>query len=448
MRLVRFFLIILHAEMIFMKIKMHNMNRFLGCLLMAAASATAIAQGGTNSPYSQFGLGELSYAGASQNRGMNGLGIALHHGNQVNTANPAAYAYIDSLTMIFDMGASVSLTNFQENGQKKNARTGNFEYAVGLFRLLKNVGASFGVAPITDIGYEYTSSAYMEQAQSTMTTTYMGDGGLRKLYAGVAVRPVGNLSLGFNFGYLWGEYYRTASLTGSTAMNSLHKIYSADISSYVLDFGLQYDLRLGKSDMLTLGLTYALGHKLGSDVECSVANANATTSKADTTKMVIQNGLEIPHKFGAGLAYRHGNKLTVGIDGEMQRWGKIPFPAESGGTFRLKSGALKNSYRATVGAEWVPKYNSRRLIDRIRYRLGVGYMTPYYKIGDADGPKQYSASLGFGIPIQNQINARSYVNVSVQWVRQAVDGLLKENTFRINVGVTFNEKWFAKWKVE
>ena len=114
----------------------------------------------------------------------------------------------------------------------------------------------------------------------------------------------------------------------------------------------------------------------------------------------------------------------------------------------MKSGALKDNYRVTVGTEWVPKYNSRRLIDRIRYRLGAGYMTPYYKIGNIDGPKQYSASLGFGIPIQNQINARSYVNISAQWVHQAVDGLLKENTFRINVGITFNERWFAKWKVE
>jgi len=40
------------------------------------------------------------------------------------------------------------------------------------------------------------------------------------------------------------------------------------------------------------------------------------------------------------------------------------------------------------------------------------------------------------------------VNISAQWVHQAVDGMLKENTFRINLGVTFNERWFAKWKVE
>ena len=114
----------------------------------------------------------------------------------------------------------------------------------------------------------------------------------------------------------------------------------------------------------------------------------------------------------------------------------------------MKRGLLKDSYRFAAGLEWVPKYNSPQLYNRIRYRFGVGYSTPYYKIGNVDGPKQYSISAGFGIPIQNQINARSYVNISAQWVRQEATGLLKENTFRINLGITFNERWFAKWKVE
>ena len=432
------------------KIKVYKMNRFFGCLMMAATALTVQAQGGTNSPYSQFGLGELSYEGASQNRGMNGLGIALHSGNQVNMANPASYAHIDSLTMLFDMGASASLTHFQENGQKKNARTGNFEYAVGSFRLLKRGGASFGIAPVTDIGYQYSSSSYLDMgsSQSKMTTSYLGDGGLHKLYVGAGVNVFKGLAIGFNVGYLWGEYDRSVTLSGSTAMNTLYKTYHSDISNYVLDFGLQYDLKLGKEDYLTIGLTYGLGHKLNADAECDIINGNSTISKSDTTKLIITDALELPHKFGAGLAYKHGRSLTIGIDGEMQRWGDIKFPNEESGTYQLKSGLLKDNYRVTVGSEWVPKYNSRRLIDRVRYRIGAGYMTPYYKIGTADGPKQYSVSAGFGIPIQNAINARSYVNVSAQWVHQAAEGLLKENTFRINLGITFNEKWFDKWKVD
>ena len=423
------------------------MNRILVSLLIASSAMTAFAQGGTNSPYSQFGLGEIAQQGSSQNRGMDGLGIALHQGNQVNTANPASYAYVDSLTMLFDMGLSASLTHFEENGVKKNARTGNFEYAVGSFRLLRNVGATFGILPVTNVGYSYTNSKYIADTKSTMATSYSGDGGLQKIFLGMGAR-VGNLSAGFNVGYLWGGYTHNIVLSSSTAVNNLAKKYQADVSSYVLDFGLQYDLRLNMKDKVTLGVTYGFGHKLNAEATCDIINSNSTISKADSTHLVIDKALELPHTFGIGLAYSHLNTLTIGIDGTMQRWGDLEFPKETDGQYQLTSCMLKDAYKVTVGTEWTPRYNSRRLIDRIKYRIGASYMTPYYKIGNIDGPKQFSVSAGFGIPIQNQINARSYVNISAQWVKQSVDGLLKENTFRINLGVNFNERWFAKWKVE
>ena len=31
-------------------------------------------------------------------------------------------------------------------------------------------------------------------------------------------------------------------------------------------------------------------------------------------------------------------------------------------------------------------------------------------------------------------------------VRSKADGFITENTFRINVSITFNERWFMKWK--
>ena len=40
------------------------------------------------------------------------------------------------------------------------------------------------------------------------------------------------------------------------------------------------------------------------------------------------------------------------------------------------------------------------------------------------------------------------MNISAQYVRQESKMFIKENTFRINIGLTFNERWFDKWKVE
>ena len=40
------------------------------------------------------------------------------------------------------------------------------------------------------------------------------------------------------------------------------------------------------------------------------------------------------------------------------------------------------------------------------------------------------------------------LNISGQWVKASAKDLITENTFRINIGLTFNERWFNKWKVK
>ena len=83
-------------------------------LLLSAATYGAMAQSGTNSPYSQFGLGVLADQSSSMNRGMNGVALGFHEGNQINYLNPASYASIDSLSFIFDAGIAGQITNYKE----------------------------------------------------------------------------------------------------------------------------------------------------------------------------------------------------------------------------------------------------------------------------------------------------------------------------------------------
>ena len=143
------------------------------------------AQSGTNSPYSQYGLGQLSEQTSGFNRGMNGLGLGFREHNQVNYINPASYSSMDSLTFIFDAGMSGQITNFSENGTKVNANNADFEYAVAGFRAFKHVGVSFGLIPFTNIGYNYSVTDYLDGDRSTTyTNTYSGSGGIHQVYFG------------------------------------------------------------------------------------------------------------------------------------------------------------------------------------------------------------------------------------------------------------------------
>jgi hypothetical protein len=132
---------------------------FLATLLLGSALMVN-AQSGTNSPYSQYGLGILSDQTSGFNRGMNGVGLGFHEHNQVNYLNPASYASIDSMTFILDAGISGQVTNFEENGVKKNANNSNFEYVVAGFRLLPHVGMSFGIIPFTNVGKQIYHSPF------------------------------------------------------------------------------------------------------------------------------------------------------------------------------------------------------------------------------------------------------------------------------------------------
>lgn len=427
-----------------------NMNKFIGCLVLSALTTMPVfAQSGTNSPYSQYGLGDLADEGVGFNKGMGGVGYAFWKGNEVNPMNPASYASIDSVTMIFDGGLSGQITNFKEGGRKLNAKSGGFDYVTGALRLFRHVGVTFGVMSYSNIGYSYSSSERPEGMTTDMVYKYSGDGGLNQLFVGMGFQLLKSLSVGFNVGYLWGDMERTVKTSTSSSINTLYREYNASISNYKLDFGLQYTQPVSAKDNLTLGAVFSPGHKLKADPYCREINANSSILKSDTTTYTITNGLEFPTTIGVGLAINHDQRLRVGADFRYQKWGSIDFPAFSGDSYSLRSGLLKDSYKFNVGAEWIPNPRSTRSVfHHIRYRVGAGYTTPYYYINGKDGPKDLQLSVGIGVPIMNAYNNRSILNVSAQWQHRSADNLITENTFRLNIGITFNERWFSKMKVE
>ena len=432
------------------------MKKTIIACLATVFAYTIYAQSGTNSPYSQYGFGILSEQSTGFNRGMNGLGYGFHDHNQVNTLNPASYSSIDSLTFIFDAGVSGQITNFKEGNKKLNAKNANFEYVVASLRLAKHLGMSFGLIPYSNIGYSYSTKDYVGEMKSALSTvTYKGSGGLRQVYLGLGWQPFKGFAVGFNGGYLWGNYNRSLVNTYSeTSANTLGKYYTADVRSYQLTAGLQYTAKFSKKDAVTLGLVYNLGHKIGGEPTCKVVSNNTQTAVSDTT--VYPKGdvleLELPNTYGAGIMFNHNNKLKIGVDYTLQQWSKVSFPEYSTTSgiadYELKKGLFKDRHKVTVGGEYCPQEMGHRFLNRIHYRAGVSYATPYLKINGVDGPKEISASLGLSIPIMNSWNSRSLLNISAQWVRQDSKQFITENSFRINIGLTFNERWFMKWKVE
>lgn len=432
------------------------MKKIAIVVFLATLSSSVLAQSGTNSPYSQFGLGTLSEQTSGFNRGMNGLGLGFRERNQINYLNPSSYSNLDSLSFIFDAGVSLQITNFSENGIKRNANNSNFEYIVAGFRAAKNIGVSFGFIPFTNIGYNYSNTSTIGSSSSSITTTtntFTGEGGIRQAYVGAGWQPIKGLSIGANFSYLWGDYEKAVVNSYSeTSVKTRSQHYTADIRSYKLDFGIQYSTILSAKDRITLGATYSPGHNIGGNPELLIISNNSQTNVADTTTYNKGINFSIPTTWGVGFTWERNNKLKLGVDYTQQRWSSVKYPQyivnNNIGSYEMQENQFNDRHKFTIGADYCPQEYGRGFFKRIHYRAGVSYTTPYLKINGNDGPKEISASLGFGIPIINSYNNRSMLNVSAQWVNTNATGLIKENTFRINIGLTFNERWFMKWKVE
>jgi long-subunit fatty acid transport protein len=209
-------------------------------------------------------------------------------------------------------------------------------------------------------------------------------------------------------------------------------------------------MKLNKKNNLTLGLTYGLGHKLGTDPECMIIST-PSSGTADTLTYKASNGLELPTSYGAGFIWEHANQLRIGADYSLQKWSSVVYPeytyVNGKPSYQTNTNMFKDRHKFTLGGEYCPNETGRKFFESIHYRAGASYTTSYLKINGNDGPKEYSVSAGFGIPIRNSWNSRSMLNISGQWVRSDSKSFITENTFRINIGITFNERWFAKWKV-
>ncbi len=438
------------------------MKRLLLITLSFIAVATQ-AQEATNSPYSQYGYGTLADQANGASVAMGGVAQGWREGNTVNFGNAASYSALDSLTFIFDAGISGQVTNFSENSRRLNANNTSVDYIIGAFRLMKHAGLAFGVMPYSNIGYSYSNestigaSTNTGDSKTTCTNTYSGEGGIHQAFVGLGIEPLKtrwtSFSVGANISYVWGDYTKSIVNSYSDAyVNTLSKYYKAEINSWKVDLSAQFQQRLSKRDKITLGATYTLGHEMKSDPYCMIISNNSQTGVADTTTIEAQGKLAIPRALTVGLVFNHANRWRVGVDWKHEAWSGVDYPmyqvVNDQPTYTMQSGQFTDRDKFMFGFEYCHKELSRRWVDRVRYRLGASYATPYLVINGAEGPKEYGISGGLGIPITNGYNNRSILNISAQWVHQEAVGMIKENTFRINVGFTFNERWFAKWQVE
>src|SRR5690606_35154680 len=122
--------------------------RNLICLTLLFVSSGAMAQSLTSSPYSKYGLGELSGENLPQLRGMGGISTGIRSLGSyynINSENPASYSGIR--LMAIDIGVYGNFSSQERDNVKQSNKDFSLGYLSFAVPVSQKSALSFGFKP-------------------------------------------------------------------------------------------------------------------------------------------------------------------------------------------------------------------------------------------------------------------------------------------------------------
>lgn len=413
----------------------------LVAIIFAGTSATAQQQNfetksnRENAPYSRFGIGEFRNGINPILKGMGNITSAYTNPFAVNTDNPASYA-------------SLLLTTYEGSvqGSTRTITSGVDKYRTGMATINtmnlgipigKNGGMSVGYRPMNHIYFNLQDTVNIP-GYSNSIRTFFGDGSMHYGFIGGAYRYKG-LSLGFNFGYLFGTTVyasRIESIENTANVNDAQFARVIQNGGVYWNAGAIYTANFQDKLFMNIGGTFTMNQTISARKDEYWVGYNFAGSDTAYSSLDQQGDMTLPMKFSFGVQLADSSRWLAGIDFSAMSWSGY------NSTDRIDSIA-DMSYRIGVGAQYTPDATSiRQYFSRVSYRIGAYYGTDYVYLRNTTLP-YYALTVGAGIPFKRSTDR---INTSLEIGRRGTDanGLFKESFLKFNVGVTLNDRWFIK----
>lgn len=413
----------------------------------------AMAQDGTYgaySPYSIYGVGDLSKQGTAFNKSMGGVGIATRNRRFINIMNPAAVTARDTLSFMADFGLVQKNTLYSQGSLRSAKNTFNIYDFVMSFPIWKSSAFMIGITPFSDVGYDFSK---IETDQNiignTGNITYdsYGTGSVYQVFASAGVTFWKKLSVGAELIYYFGNIDKVTNMDYSDlSYKSINSGSELAIRGMTGKFGLQYEQELAGNVSVTLGATYRLGTGLkGYATNYRYANQSSVSDtlyhKVDTLGM---SGIRFGDELGIGISVKGGEKWSAEFNYIRSDWRKSGMDKAQGfsviGNMPFTS-AVSQSFRA--GFEIVPNRNDiRYYLRRCAYRAGVYYDQEYYKV-NGYGINTFGITLGVTLPVFRWYNGLS-IGVDFGQRSSNRNKLIREQYVSFNIGFNIHDIWFQK----
>jgi len=415
------------------------------------------AQTSISSPYSRYGLGELTFGHSLFTGSMAGTSMGFRHPNYINFSNPASYSSLEQRTFLFDGGAVFApriLKNEQTSDLTFFSSLSHLQFS---FPLMKNWGFSLGIVPYSSVGYKISHEEQLDTI-GLVQYTYEGWGGLNNLYLGTGAELFEGFSIGANLNYFFGniDKRRIAVLdtTGFTNTRISNKVNVSDVN---INIGIQYKLNFKKT-IKTDSLTYKqpTGYSLtfgvnGSNTSSLSARENilaehfAGRSPYAASRDTVYNvegqktNLTMPMFIGGGVFLEKEKRWMAGADVKWQNWSDF--------TFLGVADSLRNSMRISFGGAIFPKEKPvANMLKNATVMLGAHYYSNYLELKNTP-LTQYGISFGLSMPVRRTGTAFQ-VSFEVGRTGTTTNNLIEETYGKLKIGVSITERWFYRSKFE
>ena len=418
----------------------------------------ASAQDGTYgaySPYSIYGVGEVSKGGTAYTRSMGGVGIASRNKRFINITNPAAVTARDTLSFMADFGLVQKNTLFSQGDLRSAKNTFNIYDFVMSFPIWKSSAFMVGITPFSDVGYDFS---HVEKDPSiighTGNITYdsYGTGSVYQIFLGAGATFWKRFSVGAELIYYFGNIDKVVNMDyANTSYRSINSGNDIAVRGVTGKFGLQYEQKLGGDVSIIAGATYRLGTNLtGYSTSYRYANQSSVSDtlnfRTDTLK---GSGLKFGDELGVGISVKGGDKWAAEFNYTRSDWTQSGMGSAAG--FAVKGNmnftpAVSQSFRA--GFEIVPNRNDiRYYLKRCAYRAGVYYDQEYYKV-NGNNIHTYGITLGVTLPVFRWYNG---ISIGVDFGQRAFNpktasesNVVREQYVAFNLGFNIHDIWFQK----
>jgi hypothetical protein len=403
-------------------------------VLIIFISGISLAQEGTTSPYSFYGIGEIKFKGTAENRAMGGIGV-LTDSIHINLQNPAGLA--DLKLINYSVGASHRYLTLDTDAEKQRTSTTSLDYiAIGI--PMGKFGASFGLIPFTSVGYQIDSST------EGTTTQFTGTGGLNRAFLSLGYKVTPKLSVGVETSYNFGNIENTSFNHVLDEFQYGTKIVNkSDILGFSFKFGAFYKTMVSEKLELTTSATFTPENDFVIENFKQVSSVIRNDLGIDLTAyefeiIVEDTNLKYPSQFTIGAGIGKSKSWFVGAE-----YTGIKTSNFANSAFSIADVTYTDASNFGIGGYYIPNYNSiGKYWSRVVYRAGIRYEETGINIRGED-INEFGISFGVGLPVGRIF---SNLNLGFELGQRGTknQGLVKENFFNTIISLSLNDRWFEK----